>query len=392
MDAIDTDIDAGVYGVDKRCPFLQLSYFGVTQSFPPALMHDLLEGVIPLLMKLVLQSLHSSKIITIAQVNAAIAAFSFGKNDKGHQPVSLPLTIASGTGSVLGSATEKLSLFMLLSMMIGHSIPSSNKPWQLYLQLRKVMDYLMCHRLPEKELPYLQMLVEDFAQNFVDCFPGNVTPKLHYLLHYPRLTSQYGPLRYLWCMRFEAKHQYFKKLARASQNYANLAHTLAKRHQLLQCWELAAPDFLGQAVKCTGESHLIFSNLNAHHRASLLNYLNSSHIDASEVVWKCSSLTRDGVTIKVQDVFILKMIRAENVPLFFKIAAIYKLRHDFFLAGNMLTVRSFSSHYHAYVVTEGVDVVVCRPADMVDSQVLDAYTLPDGKNYITLRYMCFETN
>lgn len=62
----------------------------VTQSFTPDIMHDLLEGVIPLLIKLVFQSLHSSNIITVVRINDAIAFFSFCKNDKKNQPVPLP--------------------------------------------------------------------------------------------------------------------------------------------------------------------------------------------------------------------------------------------------------------------------------------------------------------
>jgi hypothetical protein len=37
-------------------------------------------------------------------------------------------------------------------------------------------------------------------------------------------------------MRFEAKHQYFKKLAAGLGNFKNLALTLATRHQNKQCY------------------------------------------------------------------------------------------------------------------------------------------------------------
>ncbi|KAL1442095.1 hypothetical protein MTO96_007991 [Rhipicephalus appendiculatus] len=39
-------------------------------------------------------------------------------------------------------------------------------------------------------------------------------------------------------MRFEAKHQYFKKMAACVKNFKNLTFTLAKRHQLKQSFEL----------------------------------------------------------------------------------------------------------------------------------------------------------
>lgn len=40
-----------------------------------------------------------------------------------------------------------------------------------------------------------------------------------------------GPLVRSWCMRYEAKHQYFKRLAVVTGNFINLPYTLSKRHQ-----------------------------------------------------------------------------------------------------------------------------------------------------------------
>ena len=37
-------------------------------------------------------------------------------------------------------------------------------------------------------------------------------------------------------MRFEAKHSYFKQLARSLGNFINLPYSLASRHQQYQCY------------------------------------------------------------------------------------------------------------------------------------------------------------
>ena len=42
-------------------------------------------------------------------------------------------------------------------------------------------------------------------------------------------------------MRFEAKHQWFKKLAHNLGNFVNVAKTLAWRHQRLSCYDLMGP-------------------------------------------------------------------------------------------------------------------------------------------------------
>ncbi|CAN7983644.1 unnamed protein product [Ixodes hexagonus] len=64
---------------------------------------------------------------------------------------------------------------------------------------------------------------------------------MHYLIHYLRLIRLYGPLSKLSSMRFEAKHQYFKSLARKTRNFINVCRTLSTSHQLYQMYHLSQP-------------------------------------------------------------------------------------------------------------------------------------------------------
>ena len=76
---------------------------------------------------------------------------------------------------------------------------------------------------------------------------------MHFMVHMPRLIirqvfsavhavlfskyySRFGPLVRHWTMRFEAKHSYFKQLARSMGNFINLPYSLAFRHQEYQCY------------------------------------------------------------------------------------------------------------------------------------------------------------
>lgn len=47
-----------------------------------------------------------------------------------------------------------------------------------------------------------------------------------------------GPLSRMWCMRYEAKHSYFKHLARVLCNFKNIAKTLAHHHQQYMCYQM----------------------------------------------------------------------------------------------------------------------------------------------------------
>ena len=48
-----------------------------------------------------------------------------------------------------------------------------------------------------------------------------------------------GPMTRYWCMRFEAKHNYFKDLAQKTKQFKNIAKSLAHRHQRLTCYNLS---------------------------------------------------------------------------------------------------------------------------------------------------------
>lgn len=49
--------------------------------------------------------------------------------------------------------------------------------------------------------------------------------KQHYLIHVPSQIPKFGPLVKAWAMRFEDKHQQFKKIPKITKNFKNL-HTL----------------------------------------------------------------------------------------------------------------------------------------------------------------------
>ena len=57
-----------------------------------------------------------------------------------------------------------------------------------------------------------------------------------------------GPLSHIWCMRFEAKHRFFKYLTKVLGNFKNVAKTLTNRHQRHMCYVLANPAFLVDTV------------------------------------------------------------------------------------------------------------------------------------------------
>lgn len=93
--------------------------------------------------------------------------------------------------------------------------------------------------------------MNEFLQELKDVFDV-ITPECHYLIHYARLISSYGPLRPLLCKRFESKHLYFKNVSSTCKNFMNITASLSKRHQLKQCGEFSSRSMLCDYEKVTG--------------------------------------------------------------------------------------------------------------------------------------------
>ena len=51
--------------------------------------------------------------------------------------------------------------------------------------------------------------------------------------------NRVGPLSRCWCMRYEAKHNYFKTIAHRIKSFKNISKAMANRHQTLMCYYLS---------------------------------------------------------------------------------------------------------------------------------------------------------
>ncbi len=132
-----------------------------------------------------------------------------------------------------------------MPQLIGHKVPVNDPVWSVYLLLREVCAIIFATAIDRESLVYLADLIAKFLTRFIEVFGAcNVKPKMHYLVHYPRYIALYGGLKQVSTVRFESLHFYFKKVARSTNCYKNVCQTLAKRHQLRQCWEWEENDVL----------------------------------------------------------------------------------------------------------------------------------------------------
>ena len=79
--------DSTTYGINSSSPLNTIHHFHVANSqLPQDVMHILLEGVIPLETKLVIQSLIEDGYITLDVLNDRVANFSYGRVEARSKP------------------------------------------------------------------------------------------------------------------------------------------------------------------------------------------------------------------------------------------------------------------------------------------------------------------
>ena len=213
-------------------------------------------------------------------------------------------------GSLPGKASENWCLFRLLPCVIGHLIPSDNELWKIYLTLRHVCDIVTAPVVHQTWLQYLKSDTEEFLSLFIQVFPENVTPKMHFLIHYSRLIEVYVPLEVYGACVFEAKHNYFKRVANVVHNFKNICLTLATRHQMRQTWEMNAEDFLSQgfehSAKCVPIS---FSKLSKSLQSELVKRLHNEN--TTDHLVKVHQLTADHVRYPEGNFVIVGLLHSE---------------------------------------------------------------------------------
>ncbi|XP_065678986.1 uncharacterized protein LOC124815001 [Hydra vulgaris] len=240
---VKTDKSLGaVYGVLSRCSLSSLQYFNASECFPSDFMHDGLEGLLSVNFSIVVRNLIKEKLFTIVQLKEEIAKFKYSIPDSCDKPAvsCIPNNLGTTNKRIHGKAVERWSLFHFLPVFVSCLVKNpdillNNNFLQLHLLCRQIVQIILAPEIDINGIPILEHLIQRH-HSLLECISlVAFVPKIHYLVHYPRLLLHFGPLRHLWVMRFESKHQYFKQIARLVKKFKNITFTLTQRHEMRKC-------------------------------------------------------------------------------------------------------------------------------------------------------------
>lgn len=361
-----------VYGLNNDSILNSLKYAHVIEALAPDAMHDLLEGVLPRTMCLMLhQLITEDKYFTIDTINHAFKNFKFGRGVSKPSKVTLQHLKRN---CMRQSASQIWTIATCLPLMIGSLIPKDDPKWHCFTTLLEITSIVFKHCITEMDLEKLEFLVDEFLTTFKECFPTyKITPKMHFLVHYARLIRLLGPLGFLWTMRFEAKHSWFKHLAKKIGNYINLPKTLAIRHQVSQCFEFNTHDNKTESQKYepskfkTVTLKMYNQDNNRNHLdryfGQISNYfsLNSSHdVHVRSIPW----LKIGSLLFCVNETVVLCPLNGNVESAFGLIVAILCHNRKYGFLCKLFTTKSFDVHLQAFHVKERKTHIIVSPTKL----------------------------
>ncbi|KAK6188852.1 hypothetical protein SNE40_004945 [Patella caerulea] len=371
-----------MHGIKCDSPLNNLKYFHVTRGLPPDCMHDILEGCCRYEIPLILQKLEKGKHFSKNDVMRTLQTWKYGENDiLTKPPVPKSLT------SIPASASQMWTLLRLLPLMLGKYIPRGHRTFEILLILKDISEIVFAPKINVNQLAYLQSLISDHADLFIEEFPEQrVIPKQHYLSHYPLHILNFGPLRSTWCMRFEAKHNYFKILSHRIGNYTNICHTLSTRHQRMQAYLTATNHtFFKSEEEILSSSVVLVKTLRHEIQEALIEH----DINDLEIT-QISKMIKSGVVYKA-GMYMITNYSADNDVEFSQILGVYRRQKLesasnadlFFVLERQKSV--YDEHLRAYEVMNTGNINVCIICDLLDSYPLDEYVQVESK-YVCLKH------
>lgn len=379
-------------GVRTTCCLNELRHFHCVTNYNLDVMHDMLEGVCPFEVKLLLYYfIYDAQFISLQILNQRIKAFNYGFCDRKNKPSQLMYTrLHNHIDHKLGQKAAQMWCFTrMLPLLIGDKIPIGNDHFELLLLLLQCMNIIFAPVVSIAQTGHLKGLIQDHHELLKSIFPDvNLINKHHHMIHYPMCMRMSGPLTGMQCMKYELKHNSSKRLGHVNCNFKNICKSVAYRHQIYQCanWHSSG---LRSEVQCKGGSLYTIRNLPGSDKITA-----SLDLDQDDEVYVAKEVTLFG-TEYIPNLFVVTGINSEYDPQFSCISSLLVMGQSY--SDIKIVVRNwrnigFNMHYHCYKINrlEPPSYQIVTLDALVDSYPYAALTPYiqelSAPAYISMRY------
>jgi len=164
-------------GLKRCCPFNGLTYFHVTECPNVDCMHDILEGSLQLVIKLLVSTLIKERYISLEEINARIDAYPYGYLEQCNKPCALKLDKksinigqkASQAVWCLGLVSGVWCLGCFLPLILCNDIyinQRSKDLWRVLTSFLEIMSIIFSPKITVSLTYYLQDLISEHLKLF----------------------------------------------------------------------------------------------------------------------------------------------------------------------------------------------------------------------------------
>ncbi|KAJ8669807.1 hypothetical protein QAD02_001066 [Eretmocerus hayati] len=225
--------------MDGECEWNKLNNFHATVNIGEDLMHDWYEEICRYDVAIALHNLiYEQKNIRLEDLNSRLRSFYYGPKDSTNKPPEI-LDHQVKNKHIIMTSAEMHNLVTRLPMLIGLIVPEDDEILQFLIQLKRIID-IISSKVVQPETPeQLKLHISEYLEMRRGLFENEKEkPKHHLGLHGPSNMKKFGSLIKSSALRFEAKNQEDKIIARTARTRVNICHTIAIRHQLLLNYRL----------------------------------------------------------------------------------------------------------------------------------------------------------
>lgn len=207
------------HGINKTCIFTErLAHICVTLGYPPDLVHDLFEGIVPVELAQCFGVLISKKLFTFGDLNKRIKNFQYKWSDKRNRPHLVPHNFVCRK-TIGGNAHENWCLLRLLPFLIGQLIPEDEPAWKVILDLKDIVELVVAPVHFEESVAYLECKISEHRERYKEVFPDQGL----FLEHYPEMIKLVGPIVMFWTIRLRPSTVFSNRLS-DTQSYSRTLH------------------------------------------------------------------------------------------------------------------------------------------------------------------------
>lgn len=211
-------------------------HFTINNSLDP--MHDILEGIVSLTLKKILDfAINDCKSITDIEFNRRVQEFDYGMAENRDKPsANFNARALRRKGSGLSQSASQIWLLLRCTPFLIADVLNQNRSFAAIItDLLHITFFSFSNILDEDKIARLNIAIESFHNNYKVCFPkARPINKVHHVAHYPGLIRKNGPISRMSCLQFEGKFKQTKAVTKTCGNFINLTHTLTKRLNLKQ--------------------------------------------------------------------------------------------------------------------------------------------------------------